>query len=248
MNQLRSNLPANTWSRLLLDNARLETVAAEVTAGRIMPWNSVLVEACRGARSVLDLGSGRGEHAATLALSGKDVTLLDWAEDNLRFSRELFARLGVRGRFCRADLTSPLPFRALSHDVVFSVGVLEFFSDSQIEQVVSESWRVCSQKLVVLVPNAFSAAYRIGKWWMERTGRWDWDGEVPFRSFTPYLRRLPGALVTEYSVAPRHALKFLTGSVGRRVARVVSSLLPSEESQPAFLRQGYLLVATAERH
>lgn len=248
MTLARSNLAPSSWSRILLDGARPEAVAAAVAAGRVMPWAHLLLESCRGVETVLDIGSGRGDLSAMLALHGKRTTLLDWSEENLRFSRELFKVLAVRGRFCQADATKHLPFRTSSYDLVFTCGVLEFFSDPQIELVLEESWRVCTRKLIVLVPNALSVAYRLGKWYMERTGAWDWNGEVPFRSLRSYFKKLGAVRITEYSIASNHALKFLTMPVGKQLAGLLQRALPSApDSRPAFLRQGYLLVTVAEK-
>jgi ubiquinone/menaquinone biosynthesis C-methylase UbiE len=248
MTLARSNLAPSTWSRILLDQTSPEEVAEAMRAGHVMPWTTVLLEACHGADTVLDLGSGRGELAAALALNGKRVTMVDWSLENLQFSRHLFKVLGIPGRFCQTDMTQPLPFHASSYDVVFSCGVLEFFSDRQIDLVLQESWRMCAHKLVVFVPNALSFAYRLGKWYQERRGTWHWNGEVPFRTLSSYFTKLSGARVTEYSIAPRHALKFLSMPVGRQLGQLVQRVLPTEaEPRPAFLRQGYLLVTVAER-
>lgn len=248
MTLARSNLEPSAWSQILLDRTSPEEVAAAVKAGHVMPWTTVLLKACRGAYTVLDLGSGRGELAAALALDGKRVTMVDWSLENLRFSRQLFKVLGISGRFCQADMTQPLPFRSSSYDVVFSCGVLEFFSDRQIDLVLQESWRMCAHKLVVFVPNALSFAYRFGKWYQERMGTWHWNGEVPFRTLRSHFTKLSGAHVTEHSIAPRHALKFLSMPGGRQLGQLVQRVLPpAAESRPAFLRQGYLLVTTAER-
>jgi len=245
----RHNLASATWSQVLLDGVTPESVAGTVAAGRVLPWTKVLLDASRGARSVLDLGSGRGELAAALAREGKQVTLVDWSADNLRFSRDVFSRLGLSGEFCHADLTQPLPFPSASYDLVFSCGVLEFFSDEQIAQVIQESWRISTRRVIILVPNALSAAYRIGKWYMARTGRWPWDGEVPFRTLKPFFDPLRSARVTEYSIAPRHALKFLDMPLGRQVRMLLMrALQTSDDTGPAFLRQGYLLFTQADHH
>jgi SAM-dependent methyltransferase len=249
MTLARSNLAPSIWSRVLLEQTSPEEVAAAVTTGNVMmPWTTVLLEFCRSADTVLDLGSGRGELAAALALSGKRVTLVDWSLENLQFSRQVFKVLGIPGQFCQADMTQPLPFSASSYDVVFSCGVLEFFHDRQIDLALQESWRVCEQKLVVFVPNAMSVAYRVGKWYMEQTGRWQWNGEVPFRSLKPYLNKLGAVRVIEHSIAPRHALRFLIMPGGRQIRQLLQRVLATAaEPRPAFLRQGYLLLTVAER-
>lgn len=107
---------------------------------------------------------------------------------------------------------------------------------------------MCAHKLVLFVPNALSVAYRFGKWYMERTGSWDWNGEVPFRSLIPYFKKLGAVHITEHSIASGHALRFLTMPVGKQIARLLQRALPSAtDSRPAFLRQGYLLVTVVEK-
>src|SRR3989304_8403722 len=99
------NLAPGEWSDVLLNGAKPEILASHLSQGRFLPWTEVLLKFSSDAKTVLDLGSGRGDHSAVLALNGRETTLLDWSKDNLDFSRRLFGTLGVTGQFCQADMT-----------------------------------------------------------------------------------------------------------------------------------------------
>lgn len=244
----RWNLAAAEWAKVLLDGLTPASVAESLLQGDTLPWTAHLVALTRDSSAVLDLGSGRGDQAAVLGLNGRQPTLLDWSGRNLAFSAELFRVLGLVGRFCRADLTEPLPFHNDSFDTVYSCGVLEYFDQATIERLVAESFRVSRRRVIMMVPNALSLAYRVGKWYMQRTGGWQWGGEVPFYSLRGLIRRVSPSQVKEYSVGTAHALKFLTmpgGGVIRRVATRV--LRGGDDSGPSRLRQGYLLLTVAEK-
>ena len=212
----------------------------------VQPWSKVLLEYSAPSQSILDLGSGRGDHSAFLAVHGRHPTLVDFSSDNLRFSRELFNAIGGRGRFCQVDITQPLPFESNSFDVVFSCGVFEYFDRMTVRSILAEAFRVASRRVIIMVPNAFSVVYRVGKWYMERTGRWNWGGEVPSYTLKPDFESVGAHQVTEFSVSPQSSLHFVTmprvmTSAYRRVFRA------EHESKPTMLRQGYLLVTIGDK-
>jgi len=244
----RWNLGPAEWSKVLLTDARPEAVADKLAKGKVLPWTKVLLRLTVDSETVLDLGSGRGEHSAVLALNGKETTLLDWSEQNLDFSGRLFDALGVCGQFCHADLMHDLPFESNSFDVVFSCGVLEFFEDKVIEAVLREAFRVAKKRVILMVPNALCVPYRVGKWYMERAGVWPWGGELPFYSLRPYLRGFHNLRVHEFSVAVAHSLNFLKMPMGELIRDVCIRILRlRDHSNPALLKQGYLLVTVADK-
>ncbi len=242
------NLEPEQWSDVLLDGASPEAVAEKLMGNAFVPWSRTLVGLAEEASSVLDLGSGRGEHSAVLAMNGKETTLLEWSEENIDYSRRLYDALGVSGCFVQADMTEPLPFDDRSFDMVFSCGVFEYFDEGQIDSVLQEAFRVCRSRVVLLVPNGLCIPYRIGKWHMERTGSWCWGGEQAFLSLKPYFRRVGCEMIREFSAGAKHSLNFLTMSKGPGVARMVTSLLRLKDHPDAsLLRQGYLLICTGDR-
>ena len=243
-----SNLTPDEWSNVLLNPVDPQNVAKELRAGEVCPWGKTLLEYTEPFESVLDLGSGRGQHSAMLALAGKATTLLDWSPENLQFSTKLYEVLGKPGRFCRADMLKPLPFADETFDVVFSCGVFEYFTDVEIKQVLKEAFRVARQRVIIMVPNASSLAYRFGKFYMEQRGTWEWGGERPHSSLKTYFHAIGCHDVEEYSVAAKTALEFLTMRGGSQVRNALVRLLGlKDHSRPASFKQGYLLVSVGNK-
>ena len=243
------NLSADQWAAVLGSRDNPATIGEGLRrTGVFVPWSQLLVDETAGCQTTLDLGSGRGEHSAVLARNGRQPVLVDWSDANLAFSRGLFHTLGLRGEFCQADITQPLPFADESIDAVFSCGVFEYFNPEQVDRILREAFRVARRRVIILVPNARSLAYRLGKWHMERTGTWVWGGEVPSHSLARPLRAAGAVRVREYTVAARHALAFLTMRGGPRLANALTKALRlTDHNRPARLRQGYLLVATGDK-
>ena len=99
-----------------------------------------------------------------------------------------------------------------------------------------------------MVPNAWSIAYRVGKWYMEKTGKWPWGGEVPSYTLTPSLQKAGFTKFKEFSVATKHSLNFLEMPIGRRIKDLcIKTFKLTDHSQPALFRQGYLLVTIGEK-
>lgn len=242
------NLTTKQWSSVLIDGTTPEGMAESIRGGESLPWTEVLLRCSAEGSQVLDLGCGRGDHSAQLALKQRRTTLVDWSAENLGFSRSLYAALEREARFCQADITLPLPFTTGSHDLVFSCGVFEYFTVPQIEAILREMFRISRNKVVVMVPNAASLPYRLGKWYMEKTGNWPWGGEVPSYSLRRLFRGAGSAKTEEFTLAARHSLNFLTMPFGNRLRRVLAPVLtPADESRAAVLRQGYLLVTVGQK-
>jgi len=242
------NLTPSQWVEVLLSDTAPELVAKELIGGKWLPWVKTLLEFTRDSRSTLDLGSGRGENSAVLALQGKNATLLDWSRDSLDFSRRLFAAMNLDGRFCQADMTKALPFADGSFDTVFSCGVLEYFNTQTNDVILKEAFRVARRRVIMMVPNALSISYRVGKWYMESTSKWFWGGEVPAYTLKPHFRNAGSVETVEFSVAARHSLVFLTMPGGETLKKACVRLLKmTDHSKRALFRQGYLLVTVGDK-
>ena len=242
------NLTVDQWAAVLRSDQNPSDVAHSLAeAGRFVPWSQVLVNETTGCTTTADLGSGRGEHSAVLARAGRQTTLVDWSGDNLAFSQGMFRALGLHGRFCQADITKPLPLESRSIDAVFSCGVFEYFPRAQVERILAEAFRVARKRVIIMVPNARSVAYRLGKWHMERSQAWPWGGEEPSHSLRAHFRAAGATNVREYSIGARHALGFLTMRGGERLTRLLTRALHmTDDAQPSRFRQGYLLVTIGD--
>jgi SAM-dependent methyltransferase len=242
------NLTPDQWSNVLTNEATPETIAKNLLKGDYLPWNEILLQKSEKGETTLDLGSGRGENSAMLARQGRRTTLLDWSQENIDYSKRLFQLMSLEGEFLRADMTKPLPFTDNTFDMVFSCGVFEYFTGETIHAILKEAFRVSRKRVVIMVPNALSIPYRLGMGYMKATGQWHWGGEVPSYTLKPHFEGIPNTKVTEFSVGTRHSLDFLTMPWGGTLRRACTKLFNlKDHSNPAFLRQGYLLITIAEK-
>ncbi len=243
------NLTPSEWSKVLDTDADVLKVAERLKKGQCLPWAEVIEHYTEDSKTTLDLGSGRGENSAMLALGGKHVTLFDWSKDNLNFSNRLFDVLNEPATFIQGDITKPLPFEDGSVDTVFSCGVLEYFTDAQIMEILKEMFRVAKKRVIILVPNAYSICYRLGMWYMKKKGTWHWGGERAFKTLKHCFAVVSGIRVTEFSVGTKHSLDFMDslpkGQLMHKVIRKLFNL--QDHSRPSTLNQGYLLITIGEK-
>ena len=79
-------------------------------------------------KRVLEVGGGSGRDSAGIAAAGGKVTVVDYADQALKTTREVLRRQNLPGNLIRAD-GFHLPFPDNSFDIVFHQGVLEHFED-----------------------------------------------------------------------------------------------------------------------
>ena len=236
------------WTNVLLEGITPETVAKDIANRKFLPWSKNLLQFTEDSKEVLDLGCGAGQHSALLANNGRKMTLLDVSQENLDFGAGVFEILGLNARFCLADMTRPLPFEDNSFDTVFSCGVFEYFTDEEIKSVLREAFRVSKKRVIIMVPNALSLAYRVGYWYTKKTKQWKWGGERPFCTLKPYFKTVENIRFFEFTVAAKHSFNFLTMPKREIIKKLfIRALKLSDHSKPALLRQGYLLISIGEK-
>lgn len=175
-------------------------------------------------KSILEAGSGTGVISALLANRGFYVTLLDISEDAIRISKSVFAKNGVKGNFVHGDLfTMPSPDNTF--DLVWNAGVLEHFKENGRITALREMARVIKPGGLVLTYNPYSKAvfYRTGKWWAERTGKWEFGSEFPVRSLVLASQGKEAGLkmIEEYPICAKEQLRFLSKYIVKGSARIV---------------------------
>lgn len=140
--------------------------------------------------TILDVGCGTGEMAATLMRRGYGVWGVDIAEAMIRHAR---GRCGS-DRFRVGDIEH-LPFRNDSFDAVVCLGVVEYLDID--EQALREMWRVLKPggRAVVSTPNAICPFYPVARMFAGLM-----EAARPLRHFVQY--RLPGRRVPVHQ-APR---------------------------------------------
>lgn len=190
---------------------------------------------------MLEIGSGSGEISLALALAGRSVALLDISADSLAFARGCAQYLGVHVDVIQADAMQPLPFAGNAFDAVWSSGLLEHFTEPERHPMLADQARVTRRRVLSLVPNAASLAYRIGKDMQEADGTWIYGIEVPVHTLRDEFRAAGLQPLPEFSVGAHHALNFLP--VGHALRNELARWM-ADKSDAALgtYNQGYLLV------
>lgn len=107
-------------------------------------------------RTVLDVGTGLGRTAITLARGAAEVTAVDAVESLLDEARRRAAAQIVRVNFVHGDAHA-LQFNARSFDVVVCLGVLQSARDWQ--QCLAEACRVADRLVIFDYPSTMSIAW-----------------------------------------------------------------------------------------
>lgn len=93
-----------------------------LTFSRILEDHSLSPGRC------LEVGCGRGSLSAYFADSGWNASLLDISSDVIELAKEAFSEAKLDGNFLVGDCLN-IPAQESSFDCVFSIGLLEHFSD-----------------------------------------------------------------------------------------------------------------------
>lgn len=187
---------------------------------------------------VLEIGSGTGESSIALALAGCCATALDYEQKCLELTKNVALHFDADLRLVHHDALKPLPFEKLEFDFIFHAGLMEhFYKEERIEMF--KGWRPYCKRMVSMVPNASSLAYRVGKAMQEQKGTWKYGLEIPIHSQIEEFVASGWSVEKEYSIGARHALSFLDKKHPLRKA-----LLHWIETNPCEDEcfQGYLLV------
>lgn len=90
----------------------------------------------------LEIGCGRGSLSCYFSEAGYDCTLVDISPSIIDTAREIFRQNNLQAKFVVADAYR-LPFADQSFDIVFSIGLLEHFTD--VKNIITEQLRVINR-------------------------------------------------------------------------------------------------------
>jgi SAM-dependent methyltransferase len=128
--------PTNAWDEIFKQQGRVFTEPHPDMAG-IARWLRG-----RGARTILDLGSGTGRHVVTLARQGFAVFGIDASPEGIRATRQWLAEEGLAASLHLGSMTERLPYGDAIFDAVVSVQVIHHADVATIRKVVQEIQRV----------------------------------------------------------------------------------------------------------
>jgi len=104
-----------------------------------------------GGKKILEVGSGTGTMSIFLSQLSLDVTTLDNDPQVLGLAKINQEKFGGKNQLVEGDAFH-LPFPDNSFDIVFHQGLLEHFSDDQIQELLKEQLRV-APAVLLSVPN-----------------------------------------------------------------------------------------------
>lgn len=157
---------------------------------------------------VLEIGSGSGATSLHLAMNGRVCTALDFAQPCLDLAKQAARELNCDLTTVFADATQELPFDDNAFDVVFQAGLLEHFRKEERIRLL-RLWGRVGHRMVSIIPNAASLAYRHGKARMERAGVWEYGLELPQYTLKGEFVEAGFEVMEEYTIGEAHALNFL---------------------------------------
>ncbi len=239
--QKRSRLTGLEWNTALVAPTSQSDLLSRLRSNQLSPWGFEMLLATHYGGRVLEIGSGTGEISLALALAGREVIIMDISSESLEFTQSCAKALDVEVEVLLADATQPLPLPDKDFDCIWSSGLLEHFTPQERHRMLSDWRRVTRDRVITLVPNAASVAYRAGKDLQEKEGRWPYGLEEPMQSLRQEYAEAGLRVINEFTIGARHSLNFLPA--GHPLLQSLSSWM--DEVSPEELMdcsQGYLLM------
>ena len=111
--------------------------------------------------AVAEIGSGPAHDSLTFAERGASVTAVDFCEKGLDAARHIYAAKGFDLRCVHADARD-LPLDDDQYDITFNAGVLEHFTDGQLQHVIDEMIRITKPggHVLAFCPNRHNVFYQ----------------------------------------------------------------------------------------
>jgi 2-polyprenyl-3-methyl-5-hydroxy-6-metoxy-1,4-benzoquinol methylase len=230
------------WAKACADEAA--DIEQKLRSGAfINEWTKEIERLTKAGESVCETGMANGASSLYLAKRGRICTGVDFSQSMCDIFINIGKKIGVSVKAICADITKKLPIADNSFDVVFHAGVIEHFSDDEVQFIINENARITKNRVICMAPNAASLAYRIGKEWAEKNGAWQAGEENPKHSLANVFERSGLKNIHEYSIDLQFALNFLPNSPLRETLSQIYHNLPTDDN----CFQGYLLVTTGDK-
>ncbi|MBF0484460.1 MAG: methyltransferase domain-containing protein [Candidatus Omnitrophica bacterium] len=236
-------LSADEWSTEIRASRTIDDIKKQILSHQYPVWMLPVLKVTEPGDRVLELGSGTGELSAILGRYGRKPFLMDFSKTNIDLSKDVFNVLNLSGDFFCQNVLEPWQILDGQVDWVFSSGLLEHFSDQEIQNIMLKSKTAAKKGVICLVPNAASLMYRAGKFEMEQNGVWSYGFEDPKFSMKKFFEDVGLVNIQEFSVAPYHALNFL--EIENSSIKHFFDELNAEDIKQ--LKQGYLLFTYGEK-
>lgn len=241
-NATQERLSPEEWGQHY-NPALLRGVVQGVREKRYSAQTAEMLKLAHPQERVLEIGCGSGATSLALACEGRICTAIDNSADATSLVSAAAAHLQCPCEVLFADAAQELPFEDNAFDVSFQAGLLEHFHQEERVQLLA-SWGRVSKRMVSLIPNAASLAYRVGKARMEKKGTWAYGLEMPQYSLAQEFSAVGFAVTAEYTIGEDHALQFLPWW---HPLRLILKKIYASELLTDNAGQGYLLVTVGEK-
>jgi malonyl-CoA O-methyltransferase len=237
----RSRLTGNEWNEALISRSSQKALVNRVNHNHTSEWGQVILLNTSHGEKVLEVGCGTGEISLHLAQAGRKTIGIDFNSSNLEFIQKCADDLQVPIETIKADALDTLPFTDNEIDCTWSSGLLEHFEEEDRKAMLREQARITGKKVIAIVPNASSVAYRAGKAILEKHGTWKYGLEIPILSLRKEFEAVGLHSISEFSIGAKLALGFLPAGhlLRNSLNNWIESLSPKELQS---CNQGYLLV------
>lgn len=216
----------------------LDRIKEDIEKNVVPCWSKELLKLTSVGEKCCEIGCGTGQTSVYLAKNGRNITAIDYSENSMYLLNELSKYINVKIDVRCLDATQKMPFQEQEFDTIFHCGLLEHFERKQQIDML-KNWRRFSKRMISMVPNAASLAYRIGKSILEDTGKWKYGLETPRFSLISEFIAAGYCEIQEYTIGTEHALNFLPQ---KHYLRGSIERLIQDNYDLDSMGQGYLLV------
>lgn len=235
-------LTSEEWGRIY-NPSIVNNIIHNIEKNEVSIWSEELVRITSEGEKILEVGCGTGLSSVWLAMHNREAYALDYSEDALQCARAVADKMKVNIHLIHADATKELPFEKDTFSTIFQAGLLEHFEQSERIKLL-KLWKPYGKRMISLIPNAASIAYRTGKAMMERQGTWEYGKETPQYTMVSEFEEAGFENVREYTIGEVHALSFLPK---RHYLRKALEKWIKENACEDNCAQGYLLVTVGYR-
>lgn len=234
-------LSKEEWGNLYNDSM-LESLVNSINNDNLSSQTKEILKIVEKNQKTLEIGCGTGQSSLCLARKGVIATALDYEQRCLDLVKKASEKLNISIETALCNAFVETPFEINSFDYIFHSGLLEHFTKEERINFL-RLWKPYCKKMISMVPNAASIAYRTGKEIMEKEGTWQYGIEMPLYTQIPDFIEAGYNVLDEYTIGAENALNFLSDK--NPLKRVLKDWINNSITEDD-CHQGYLLVTIGE--
>lgn len=236
------------WAQIY-NEKKAKMVFSDILKGKLSAQTEEMIKIVKKEKVnyLCEIGCGSGQTVVVLALHGINVVAVDYQEESLRMVKQIAEYAGSevikRIETVCCDAQEGLPFSVDQFDIIYHAGLLEHYS--YVERVkMLNLWKNYCAKMVSMVPNGASVAYRYGKEKMINNGTWPYGIENII--YTQIMDFIEAGLIVdeEYTIGVLNSMNFLDK---KNYLKKAMTKLWNENFLHDDCHQGYLLVTRGRK-